>query len=410
IPSARPGDVIVGATTLAILIVWRTSHRRGPGPLIALALGAVLAYALTKLVGWDIATIGSRFSYVTDGATHPGIPALPPVPVLPWTFPGADGRPLVLSFDVFRSLVGPAFAIAMLGAIESLLCAVVADGMSGSKHDTDVEIIAQGLGNLVAPFFGGVAASGAIARSATNIRAGSRSPLAAFFHSAFVLLGVLVLAPALGLLPMASLAALLLIVAWNMSEVKHFGHIVRVAPRSDTIVLLTCFTLTVVFDMVVSVTAGVMLAALLFMRRMADISRAKMVEDHTEHLDEALPRGVLMYEIAGPLFFGAAQKAMSAFTSVNAPARVIIIYMGAVPAMDMTGLVALESVLAALHKTRHLVILAGVQEQPAGVLAKAGIRDEEGKLVICRTLEDAVAVAKQRRRPTAEWSLTDIRL
>jgi sulfate permease, SulP family len=221
------------------------------------------------------------------------------------------------------------------------------------------------------------------------------------------LLAVLVLAPALALLPMASLAALLLVVAWNMSEVKHFAHIVRVAPKSDTLVLLACFFLTVVFDMVVAVSAGVMLAALLFMRRMADITHADFVTE-THHLDEPLPKGVVLYEIAGPLFFGAAQKAISALETVSAPGRVVIIHMGAVPAMDVTGLVALESVLEELHKTKHFVILAGVQEQPTQVLAKAGIRNVEGELAICSTLEAAAELAKQRRRPTSEWSHTNM--
>ena len=160
----------------------------------------------------------------------------------------------------------------MLGAIESLLSAVVADGMTGRKHDPDAELVAQGIGNIVAPFFGGFAATGALARTATNIRAGARSPLAAVVHALFVLAAVLLLAPLLGYLPMASLAALLLLVAWNMSEREHFAHVLRVAPRSDVLVLLTCFALTVLFDMVVAVTAGLVLAALLFMRRMAEVS------------------------------------------------------------------------------------------------------------------------------------------
>jgi len=403
LPTTRPGDVIVGTVTLAVLIIWPRITRRVPGPLIALVLGAVLAYLLGKLVGWDVATIGTRFSYVAGGVTHPGIPALPPVPVIPWQLPGPDGQPLVMSMGLIRSLAGPAFAIAMLGAIESLLGAVVADGMAGTKHDPDVELVAQGAGNILAPFFGGIAATGAIARTATNIRAGARSPIAAVVHAAFLLLAVLVLAPALALLPMASLAALLLVVAWNMSEVKHFGHIVRVAPKSDTFVLLACFFLTVGFDMVIAVSVGVMLAALLFMRRMADITRAAIVSE-THHLDEPLPKGVVLYEIAGPLFFGAAQKAISQLETVIAPARVVIIHMGAVPAMDMTGLVALESVLEDLHKTKHFVILAGVQEQPAQVLEKAGIINVEGELAICSTLEAAVTLAKERRRPTSEWS------
>src|SRR6185503_779226 len=220
----------------------------------------------------------------------------------PWTLPGADGAPTPLSLDLLRTLMGPALAIAMLGAIESLLCAVVADGMAGTKHDPDAELVGQGLGNLVAPFFGGIAATGAIARTATSMRAGARSPLAAFFHALFVLAAVLALAPLLSWLPMAALAALLLVVAWNMSEVRHFAHIVRVAPRGDVAVLLTCFTLTVVFDMVVSVSVGIVLAALLFMRRMAEVGGARPLEGE-HHQFHDVPPDVIVYEVTGPLFF-----------------------------------------------------------------------------------------------------------
>jgi SulP family sulfate permease len=403
LPGARWPDAAVGGLTLLALLVWPRVVKRIPAPLVGLAVGALAALALGHLVpGADVATIGNRFSYTVDGVTRAGIPALPPTPLLPWTLPGPDGRPLVLSLELFRDLAPSAFAIAMLGAIESLLCAVVGDGMAGTKHDPDVELLAQGVGNIVAPFFGGIAATGAIARTATNIRAGGRSPIAAVVHALFVLAGVVVLAPVLAYLPMAALAALLLVVAWNMAEADHFIHIVRVAPKSDTFVLLTCFFLTVVFDMVVSVSVGVMLAALLFMRRMADIAHTKLVSDSHPALDEPLPRGVLLYEIAGPLFFGATQKAMSALEAIRAPGRVVILHMGGVPAMDVTGLVALESALGKLHGARHFVILSGVQRQPATVLAKGGIRPVEGKLAICSTLEEAVLIAKGKRRTTAE--------
>jgi SulP family sulfate permease len=394
LPTARPGDVIVGVLTLAVLIVWPKLTRRVPAPLVGLTVGLLLGLLLAAfLPEWRPATIGSRYG---------GIPAVPPLPALPWSFAGEGGRPLHFDLALIRELAPSALAIAVLGAIESLLCAVVADGMAGTKHDPDVELMAQGMGNIVAPFFGGIAATGAIARTATNIRAGARSPIAAIVHALFILAGVLLLAPILSLLPMAALAALLLVVAWNMSEVKHFGHILRVAPKSDTFVLLTCFSLTVIFDMVISVAVGVMLAALLFMRRMADIAHAKLIGDAHPALDEPLPRGVLLYEIAGPLFFGATQKAMSALETVRAPGRVVILHMGGVPAMDVTGLVALESALDELWRTRHFVILSGVQPQPQQVLAKGNLMPREGKLAICTSLEEAVLLAKGKRRTTAE--------
>src|SRR5262249_24395479 len=181
------------------------------------------------------------------------IPRQPPLPVLPWHLPSSSGRPIGLSLEVIRALAPSAFAIAMLGAIESLLSAVVADGMTGKKHDPDVELIAQGVGNLAAPFFGGIATTRAPARTAAHIPSGARSPLSAVFHSVFVLASVLIFAPVLGYLPMASMAALLILVAWNMGEWRHFAHLLRHAPRSDILVLVICFALTIVFDMVVSV-------------------------------------------------------------------------------------------------------------------------------------------------------------
>jgi SulP family sulfate permease len=356
-----------------------------PGPLIALSLAGILAALLGHFVpGFEVATILSRF--------QDGIPQLPPQPALPWHLPGPDGRPLALSFELIRELVPSAFAIAMLGAIESLLSAVVADGMTGGSHDPDAELVAQGVGNLVAPFFGGIAATGALARTATNVRSGARSPLAAVFHSLFVLLAVLLLAPVLNHLPMASLAALLLIVAWNMSEAKHFAHAMRVAPRSDVLILLTCFSLTVIFDMVVSVTVGVLLAALLFMRRMAEVSNVRLVSQHPI-AKEGIPKDVLIYEVAGPLFFGAAQKAMSALQRVPTGIKVVVLDLASVPVIDATGLVSLESAVARLRQLGIFVVLGGVQEQPLRVLDKSNLRGHRDHLSVHPSMERALAAA-----------------
>jgi SulP family sulfate permease len=395
LPTLRWQDLSVGALTLALLLLWPRITRKIPAPLVALSLAGLAAAALTHFVpGFAVATIRSRFSYQLGGQILHGIPQLPPLPVLPWHLPGADGKPLGLSFNLLRELAPPAFAIAMLGAIESLLSAVVADGMTGGSHDPDAELLAQGMGNLIAPFFGGIAATGAIARTATNVRSGARSPLAAIFHSAFVLLSVLALAPVLGYLPMASLAALLLIVAWNMSEVKHFLHALRVAPRSDVLVLLICFLLTVVFDMVVSVTVGVMLASLLFMRRMAEVSGVRLVDQRP--LLTGLPKDVLVYEVAGPLFFGAAQKAMSALHRTPTGISVVLLDLSAVPAMDATGLVSLEAAVERLQALGIFVVLSGVQRQPLRVLARSGINRRRGRIAVFRSMDRAVAAARKR--------------
>jgi SulP family sulfate permease len=284
----------------------------------------------------------------------------------------------------------------MLGAIESLLSAVVADGMTGKKHDPDVELIAQGVGNLAAPFFGGIAATGALARTAANVRSGARSPVAAVCHSAFVLASVLLLAPVLGALPMASMAALLILVAWNMVEWRHFAHLMRHAPNSDIVVLLTCFGLTIVFDMVVSVTAGIVLASLLFMRRMAEVSGVTLVADSHPLLEEPLPRGVLLYGVAGPLFFGAAQRAIGVISRVDRRgAKVVILDLTAVPAVDATGLVNLQSLVSELNASGVKVVLAGVQAQPMRVFAKARWRTRKGRLRIFRSFERAIALARE---------------
>ncbi len=395
LPSARPGEIAIGAVTLAVLLLWPRLTKRIPAPLVALGVGALLALGLQQLFpDFRADTIQSRFSFEQGGVTFPGIPRLPPLFALPWSWPGAGGKPFELTWDLVRSLAPSAFAIALLGAIESLLSAVVADGMTGTQHDPDTELLAQGVGNVLAPFFGGIAATGAIARTATNIRYGARSPLASFFHAGFVLLAVIVAAPLLGYLPMASLAALLLLVAWNMSDVRHFGHTLRVAPKSDIFVLLTCFTLTVVFDMVVSVSVGVVLAALLFMRRMAELSSVTLVGKGHAALSPPLPQGVILYDIAGPLFFGAAQKAMSALAQVAEGVRTVVLDVRDVPAMDATGLVNLESALQRLHQSGVMVILGGIQPQPAGLLARAGIESEDGRLVLCESFDDAIALAR----------------
>lgn len=320
LPTARWQEAAVGAFTLAVLLGWTRVTRRVPAALVALAAAAALA---ALLPGLGVATIGTRFSYTgADGAILPGIPRLPPLPVLPWNLPGPDGGGYAPTFAHLRELFPYAAAIAMLAAIESLLSAVVADGMAGTRTDPDAELVAQGTGNLVAPFFGGFAATGALARTAANIRSGATSPVAAAAHAVFILLAVLVLAPLVAFLPMASLAALLLLVAWNMSEVRHVTHLLRAAPKSDIAVLLTTLFLTVAFDMVVSVTVGVMLAALLFMKRMAELTGATLVGEGHPSLRHPLPKGAVIYDVAGPLFFGAAGRALSRLDSLAAGVKV----------------------------------------------------------------------------------------
>lgn len=384
--TANLWEPLVGAFTLALLLIVPRLTKRVPAPLIALSAAAVLTAILTRYAGAQVATIASRFHSEIGGRIVDGIPQLPPLPILPWLAAGPGGQPLSLGFDTVRALLPSAFAIAMLGAIESLLSAVVADGMARTRHDPDAELLALGVGNVITPFFGGIPSTGAIARTATNVRSGGRTPIAAVVHALVVLVAVIALAPVLGYLPMSALAALLLIVAWNMSEAKHFVHTLKVAPRSDVAVLLTCFGLTVFTDMVVGVGVGLGLAAMLFMRRMAEVTEAGLVVAEAETaLPGPVPDGVVVYRVRGPLFFGAAQKAMGALGSIATETRVVVFWLDQVPAMDATGLVALESAIGRLRGFGITAVLQGLRPQPRGVVERAGLLGQAGVL----TTDDA---------------------
>ena len=379
-------EIAVAAFTLALLIGWPRVSRKVPAPLIALAAAAAGAALCAHLIdGFEVVTIGGKY------AASGGIPQQPPMPLLPWNMPGVGGGGLALDWATIQALMPSAFAIAMLGAIESLLAAVVGDTMSGTRHDPNSELIAVGIGNVICPFFGGIPATGALARTATNINAGATSPIAALVHAAFVLACTVALAPLVGYLPMAAMAALLLVVAKNMSEARHFVHLVRVAPRSDVIVLLTCFGFTVIFDMVIAVSVGVVLAALLFMRRMAEIADAKLDTEAVGSFE--LPKGIRVYEIAGPLFFGAAQKAVNLVGQIHKEQGTVVLHLKQVPVMDATGLVALETMLAKLRRSGLKTVLAGVNAQPAEVLERAGIRREPGVLAFAPDLDTALSMA-----------------
>jgi SulP family sulfate permease len=386
--TASSSELAVGSVTLLLLIVVPRALRKLPAPILVLPLMAAGTATLSHW-GFHVATIGSRFHTEIAGQIVNGIPQLPPVPA--WPFAG-------LTLDTLRELLPSAFAVAMLGAIESLLSAVVADGMARTRHDPDAELLALGIGNVLAPMFGGIAATGAIARTATNVRSGARSPLASMTHALTILAAVLAFAPLIAYLPMASLAALLLIVAWNMSELRHFIHTLKVAPKSDVSVLLTCYALTVLVDMVAAVSVGIVLSALLFMRRMAEVTEGKWSRGQNSALPRVLPDGVVVYDIAGPLFFGAAQKAMGALGSIADHAKVVVLRMDAVPTMDVTGLVALESALARLRASRCLIVFCGLARQPAELLQKSVLQGSPADVVICDDTTSALAHAEEHVR------------
>jgi sulfate permease, SulP family len=365
ISTIHPIDSVIGVATLLLLVFCARRVRVIPGPLIAIPLAAVAAWLVARAGFGEAATIGSRFSFVdAGGITHSGVPLGLPHFELPWRLGNAVGEPLGFSFAIVRDLIGPAATIALLGAIESLLCAAVADGMTGARHDPDGELLGQGLANIVAPFLSGIAATGAIARTATNVRSGATSPVAALVHALLVLGALLALGPLLSYVPMAALAALLVLAAWNMSDVKHVARVLRIAPRQDKLVLVTCFVLTVIFDMVIAVGVGVVLAALLFMRHMATLSGARILDAGSGDTQHDLPSDVLLYEIRGPLFFAAAEKAVGALRRIARSYRRVILDLTAVPTLDITALIALESAIDSLNAGGMEVVIVGAQPQP----------------------------------------------
>ncbi|MBP1627320.1 MAG: ychM [Holophagaceae bacterium] len=398
--TASPWGLIFGLGTLAILLMPRLPKRwlvrlprflrKIPAPLLALPLAGLGAWLLGHYCpDIRLETIGSRFHTLVGGRMVEGIPQVLPAWIWPWSAPGPEGQKLAISLHTIRLLLPGAFTVAILGAIESLLSAVVADGMARTRHDPDAELIALGAANVVTPFFGGIPATGAIARTATNFRFGGRTPVASMVHALTILLAILLLAPVIRFLPMASLAALLLLVAWNMSEVEHFLHTVKVAPRSDVAVLFTCYALTVVFDMVIAVTVGVMLASLLFIRRMAEATEGRIADPDHHSLPGPLPEGVIIYDLIGPLFFGAAERAMRAIRAIGSEVRVVIFRMEQVPTADITGLVAMEGVIEEMHRHGIKVILVGLRGQARHVFLKGGFRARPGKLAMCPTMATA---------------------
>ncbi|MGE0387221.1 MAG: SulP family inorganic anion transporter [Gammaproteobacteria bacterium] len=352
-----PTTALASGSLLLVLFAQRVPGlARVPGPLVALIV-ATAVQATLHLDG--VHTIGSAFG---------GIPAGLPSIQLP-----------AVTLPQIIELIGPAFTIAMLGAIESLLSAVVADGMAGTRHDSNQELIGQGLANIAAPFFGGFAATGAIARTATNVRNGGTGPLAGIVHTATLVLIVLLLAPLAVHVPLAALAAILFVVAWNMSEARHFLKMARRAPPADVGILLVTFTLTVFADLVVAVNIGVILATLQFMRRMAtsvevrQATEQELAQEFVHHGMTRLPPGVLVFAVEGPFFFGAVENFERALAGTHTDPRVLIIRLRWVPFIDITGLQTLEEVIVDLHRRGVRVMLTGANERVHAKLLRAGV-------------------------------------
>lgn len=400
--SAQWPAVAVAALTLWLMLMWPRLGTRIP-PHLPAVIGATLFALLLNELGYSVATIGSRFHYTAaDGTVAAGIPDMLPSLQWPWLLPAADGQPLQWSSQLVKDLLTAAFAMAMLGAIESLLCAMVLDGMTGRRHSANSELMGQGIGNLVAPFFGGITATAALARSAANVRAGAVSPVAGMVHALVVLLALFALAPLLSYLPLAGMAALLLVVAWNMSEAPKALHLINTAPRGDLLVFAVCFSFTVLFDMVIAISSGIIIAALLFVRSVAEMTKVSDVTENPKLVHSALAEGCKVFRISGPLFFAAADRVFAELSQLSQGQRQVVLLMDGVSLLDAGGLAAFEKFLTASAKHDCELLLADLQFQVLKTLAKAKIRPIDGTLSFYPTLTDALQTLPKRDQ---SWQL-----
>ena len=364
---------IIGLISLAVLIIFPRFIKKIPPSIFAIVISA----ALVKIFNMNVNTIGSLYT----------ISSALPVPSLP-----------EFSVDTVKAIIPDAFTIAVLAAVESLLSCVVADGMTGSRHNSNTELIAQGAGNIASALFGGIPATGAIARTAANIKNGGRTPVAGMVHAVVLLLVLVVLMPYAALIPMPTIAAILFVVAYNMSEWREFVAIVKRAPKSDTLVLLVTFVLTVVFDLVVAIIVGIILATVLFMKRMSDVTDAygwKEIDESTdsEHIRfKSVPENTMVFEITGPIFFGVSNKIADVIR--HGKKQILILRMRSVPAIDATGLHSFEALIKVCKKDGKTLILSHVNEQPMNTLKKSGLLGEIGEENICANIDEALERAK----------------
>jgi SulP family sulfate permease len=363
--------------TVVTMLVCRAISNRIPGPIVAM-LGATVAAVVLKL---PVTTIGSRFGGIPSGMPHLAIPHF--------------------RTDLIHGLLGPAFTVAMLGAIESLMSAVVADRMSNDHHNPNVELMAQGVANIVSPMFGGLPATGAIARTATNIRAGAKSPVAGMIHAVTLLCVLLFAAPLASYIPMAALAGILMVVAYNMGEWREIPQLLKLT-KTDISIWLVTFALTVFADLTVAVEAGMILAALLFIGRVADTTTVSQVtddyvEDGRVHIlqDKDIPYYATIFRIHGPFLFGATDKLAVVTEDIHTLPPVVILRLRNMTALDATGLFALEEVVRELHASKRVLILCGAREQPAKLIRQAEFEEVIGKENICDNVQEALRRAEE---------------
>lgn len=381
--------LLIGVASIVVIVTTPRFSKKIPGSLIAIVVMTVISYLLRNNLGIEgIETIGDRFEINAS-------------------LPAPEG--LTFNIATINRLLPAAFTIAILGAIESLLSATVADGVTGDKHNSNTELIAQGAANIVVPFFGGIPATGAIARTMTNINNGGRSPIAGIVHAIVLLMILLFLGPLTKHIPMACLAGVLIIVAYNMSEWRTFRSLLKNS-RPDVAVLITTFLLTVIFDLTIAIEVGLLLALVLFMKRMSETTRVSVSKDMIDlskegeifHEEEKLilPQGVEVYEIDGPFFFGVANKFDECMKTIGDKPDIRIIRMRKVPFMDTTGLHNLESLCRLSGKEKIKIILSGVNEQVRDALEKSGLAEKIGSENICGNIEEALKRAKQTHEQT----------
>jgi sulfate permease, SulP family len=383
LPTASSAAIGVSLGSLAILVAWPKVSRKVPAPIVAI-LAASIAVAALRL---PVDTIGSRFGSIRASIPPPSLPTV--------------------TLERVRELFSPAVTVALLAAIESLLSAVVADGMIGSRHKSNVELVGQGIANIASGLFGGIPATGAIARTATNVKNGGRTPVAGLTHAATVFLVLVFFGQWARYIPMATLAAILAVVSYHMSEWRAFAHLFK-TPKSDVAVLLTTFLLTVLIDLTVAVQVGVVLAAFLFIKRMAEVTNVGAV---TQELTDApdgtmkgdaegvsrkrIPEGVEVYEINGPFFFGAADKIKDVLHFVAKKPKVFILRMRNVPAMDASGIRVLDDLFLSFAHQGIRFLIAGIHAQPLVALDRAGKLDQYGRENFVASLDEAIEVARR---------------
>ena len=371
--------LVIGAVSLAVLIIYPKFEKRVPPSLIAVIIGAVMVEFI-PVFGDGVNTIGDLYTIPS------GLP--------PFTLTNLD-----FSFDKVSAVLPDALTIAILAAIESLLSCVVADSMVNSKHNSNAELMAQGVGNIVSVMFGGIPATGAIARTAANAKNGGRTPIAGMVHAVVLLLVLLFLMPYAGLIPMPTIAAILFMVAYNMSERKKFVRVIKTAPKTDIIVMLATFTLTVVFDLVIAIEVGMILTALLFIKRMSDETSVKGWEYVDEDSDadsvelKVIPKNVRVYEISGPLFFGVADKILD--ITLKDYTKCLILRMRSVPAIDATAMNYLEDLEEKCYKSGVKLIMSHVNPQPMKIMKKSGFYGKVGRDNFCANIDEALKIASK---------------